>query len=248
MTATWTSIVLRVRAQLGLKLWLTLLLWLAFCVPYFTVQRLRPLVPTAVPLTGIDHWIAFNPNWVFAYQSIYLLLPLLPWLCTRRNQLRSYALGFACTIIPAFACFVFLPTIGPRPAEPSGHAAYAMMISYDGPGNAWPSLHIGLALYTFLFGWRLLPTELSRRSRAGYVFVATLWTGLIGYSTLATKQHGFVDLPPGLLLACLGDVIARKLAPFGADTAPPSTGDDYAMATAVSDAGNATLGRDGGRP
>ncbi|MCC6151124.1 MAG: phosphatase PAP2 family protein [Planctomycetes bacterium] len=231
----------RLRAQFGLKLGLTVVLWFGFCIPYFSIQLLRLFPSHEVPITVIDRTIAFNPDWVFAYQSIYLLMPLLPWLCTRRDELFSYALGFFAMCLPGFVCFLFFPVMGPRPEAAPSHAAYAMLVGYDGSGNAWPSLHVGLALYTFLFGWRLIRDELSQFGRAAYVFAAASWTLLIAYSTLATKQHWLVDLPPGLMLACLGDLVARKFAPFGPRSALPVHGEQYAMAPAASVAGRAAF-------
>ena len=177
---------------------LSLALPVLFCLFYFGLQRAHLFPIRPVPRTGLDRHVPFNPHWVWAYQSIYLLMPILPWLATRRETLRRYAEGFACLCGACFLFFLLLPTEGPpQPAAP-GPWAYHVLIAYAGSFNAFPSLHAGLTVYTFLFGHRLLRQEMSGTMVIGYWSVATVWTALIFYSTMATRMHWAVDLPAGM--------------------------------------------------
>jgi hypothetical protein len=65
----------RVRAQLPLKVAVCLGLAVGICVPYFLLQNHSVLPPRTVPLTALDGWIGFGPDWVWAYESIAVLVP-----------------------------------------------------------------------------------------------------------------------------------------------------------------------------
>jgi len=170
------------------------------CVPYFGLQRLALFAPRTLPATSLDSWIAFDPTWVMAYESIALLVPLAVWLATRRDELQRYARGLALLCGVSFAFFLLLPVVGPRPELLPQDDMYRALVELDAASNAFPSLHAGLTLYSLLFGYQVLHRALSRGGRRVYVLVAVAWCGLILFGTLATRQHWALDLPPGLLL------------------------------------------------
>ena len=126
-----------------------------------------------------------------------------PWLSTRRDDLRRYARGFVLLAAAGFVCFLLYPVDGPRPADAPRTGMWALLLSYDTPRNAMPSLHVGLAAYTVLFGVRALGADLGARARAAWTAAGVAWLAAIAYATLATKQHYAVDLPPGLVGAWL---------------------------------------------
>jgi hypothetical protein len=194
----------RARAALPLKLALSLALAVFFCVPYFILQA-TPLFPVrTLSLTWIDRAVAFSPGWVWVYQSVYLLIAVVPWLATRRDVLLRYARGFVWLSSVAFACFLFVPVAGPRPAEVPSRGMFALLVSYDGPLNTFPSLHCGLAAYTIMLAAELSRDSLPARRRQVVLGALVLWLLSICYATLATKQHYGVDIPPGILLGWLG--------------------------------------------
>jgi membrane-associated phospholipid phosphatase len=181
-----------------LKLEMYLALSVAFCVGYFSAQRF-PLFPSqTLPLTSLDRAIGFHPRAIYLYQSVYLLVPLFPFLAWTRQQLMQYALGFVSLCGISFLIFVFVPIAGPRPDGDTGVAMFRLMTSYDGKTNAMPSLHVGIAVYSVLFGYQL--SQIARSLRP-LVWIGVAWTALIVYATVATKQHYAVDVPPGVLLA-----------------------------------------------
>ena len=94
MTRSKPSIARRIRSHWRLKCALYVALALAFCVPYFALQRL-PLLPVrTLPLTALDRLLPFSPAWAWVYQSTYLLLPTTAWLAISREQLpRNWSLS-----------------------------------------------------------------------------------------------------------------------------------------------------------
>lgn len=190
-----------------LKLELYLALSIAFCVVYFSLQRF-PLFPTQpLPLTSLDRAIGFHPEWIYVYQSVYLLVPLFPFLARTREQLMQYTLGFGLLCGISFLIFALVPIVCPRPDDETHVAMFRLMLSYDGKINTIPSLHVGLSVYSVLFGYQL--SQAARGLRL-MVWIGVAWTALIAYAALATKQHYAVDVPPGVVLAWVAHRIAAR--------------------------------------
>ena len=190
-----------IRINWRLKLSLTFALAAFFCIPYFVLQRVVVFPIRTLPVTAIDRAIGFNAPWVWAYQSAYLLLLLVPWMTTRREQLTKYATGFIVLSTVGFLCFFFLPIRGPRPDSESINTMFHLLVWYDRPLNCFPSLHVGLAVYTMLVAAAISDRTLPSHIRTAVLFLGCLWVGLVAYAALATKQHYAVDLPAGALLA-----------------------------------------------
>jgi hypothetical protein len=193
----------RLAAEGWLKARLGIALTAFFCGPYFALQHVSLFEPRRLPLSAIDRAIGFAPGWIWGYQSVYLLIVLVPWLSTRRDDLRRHARGFVLLAAAGFACFLLYPVDGPRPAHVPRTGMWALLLAYDAPRNAMPSLHVGLAAYTVLFGLRAFRPELAARVRAAWAAAGLAWLAVIAYATLATKQHYAVDLPPGVAGAWL---------------------------------------------
>lgn len=201
----------RLVAHFGLKSALTLLLPVLFCAGYFSLQRFTIFEPRQLPLSWIDRAVEFDPEWVYVYQSIYLFMPVAPWLASRRADLVRYARGFAWLSAISFIVFLCFPVAGPRPDSPGPvPAAYAWLVSYEGTLNAFPSLHAGLTTYSLHFGYRVVAEGKGRRTRWLLALVALGWAGAILFATIATKQHYAVDLVAGVGLAVLCHVLAWR--------------------------------------
>jgi len=200
----------RFRALLGEKVAVLLGLTVGICVPYFALQRIELFPRHAPRITGLDAAVPFDPAWIWPYVSIALLVPLMPLLSTSREQLTRYARGLTLLCLACFAAFLLLPVDGPRPALVPAEGLYGLIVSYDRPSNSLPSLHVGLATYSLLYGYRVLEAGLGTRGRLAYLAVAALWGGAILYSTLATKQHWLMDLPGAVLLACGAHALAWR--------------------------------------
>ena len=174
-----------------------------FCVPYFVLQQLGAAHARTLPSTAIDDAIAFDPAWAWVYQSGYLLMAAVPWLIDRRDDLHRYVVDFLCVSAIGFAIFLVLPIAGPRPAIVPAGGMYGLLVSYDGPTNAFPSLHVALLTLTTLVAARASAGRMDAAPRATVIGVASAWAMLVAFSALATRQHYAVDLPAGAALAWL---------------------------------------------
>jgi membrane-associated phospholipid phosphatase len=174
-----------------------------FCVPYFTLQRFTLFPARTLPLSALDRAVDFDPRWVWAYQSVYLLLAIVPWMVTTPFELRRYARGFLLLSGVGFAFFLLLPVRGPRPDIETADLMFRVLQWYDRPLNCFPSLHLGLAAYTVLFAARVSRGRMTVSAQRAVVSLGWLWTTLIAYAALATKQHYAIDIPAGTLLACV---------------------------------------------
>jgi membrane-associated phospholipid phosphatase len=205
------SLLAHLKSEVSLKLTLLVTLSSAFCVFYFGLQSIVMFPVRHPPEIFLDRIVRFDPRWIWVYQSIYLLMPALPWLATQRAQLVCYTRGFVFLSGVCFAVFLFMPTAGPRPPDMVEHWGYQLLVSYDGEVNVFPSLHIALTVFTLLFGYELMHERLGPRGRRFFVLVAVGWTAMISFATLATKQHWAVDLPAGAIVAWLAHLWAGHI-------------------------------------
>ena len=181
-----------------LKLRLYLVLSAVFCGPYFAIQRLAWLPPHVLSPNIMDRAAGFHPETIYLYQSVYLLIPVFPFLAGSREELFRYTKGFLWLCAVCFVTFIYFPVLGPRPESAQGNWMTQIVYTYDKNLNVFPSLHAGLAVYSVLFGFAISRIQPPLRKLA---IVGAVWAGTIMVSTLTTKQHYFVDLPPAVVLA-----------------------------------------------
>lgn len=205
----------RLKAHALYKLKLALILGVSLKLGYFGVQY-APLLPARrLELGIIDLWVDFDTAWTWAYMTLYPTVIFLPWLVESREALRRFAFGFLSLSAVAIAIFAVFPVACPRPAGDSDALwLYQVLVSIDDVRNAFPSLHCALALYTALFTGRALAPTLGASARAACTAASWIWVALILYSTLATKQHYFVDVLGGLVLGALGHWWAWRRPPL----------------------------------
>jgi len=203
----------RLRSHLDAKTAMLLMLAVGIVLPYFGLQRWRPFPARAPFESTLDGLIPFSPAWAPAYLSVCVLVPLFPLLAARRTDVWRYGRGIAALCLPSFTCFLLAPMPGPRPEAATLGGAYGWLIGVDATWNAFPSLHAGLVVFSFLYGWRAFGADLGPRGRRLFVLLCVLWGATILYGTLATKQHWLADLPPAFLLALLADWYAWRSSP-----------------------------------
>ena len=203
----------RVRCEWRLKLCLAAVLAVVYSTGYLLIERHLWRTPIRFPLSPVDRWIGFSPHWVWVYQSIYGIV-ILPYLATKRDEIRRYALGFALIMLMSFTCFMLFPVVCPRTQQPHASGMYGFLIRYDLPYNTFPSLHMAVATYSALVATHVTRGNIHRVLRV----LLPAWILLIGCSALATKQHYSVDLLPGVLLGW----IACRLTQAGAVSAQPT--------------------------
>lgn len=151
-----------------------------------------------MPLLKIDYWIPQNLNTVWLYHS-WLLLPLITVLllpCS--NTLKRYGWSVFAVNAVSFLFFLCYPTEAPRPEDLSNAPLlYLWTIRIDKPLNACPSLHASVTILCSFFCCYVL----GRYRKAWLWRIAVLiWGAGILWSTLATRQHVFIDMISGSVL------------------------------------------------
>jgi membrane-associated phospholipid phosphatase len=186
---------------------------IAFFGIYFWLLR-HPLFPyTPVPRTPIDRLISFWPGALPLYFSLWFYLSLAPALLIDRRELVSYGFATLGLSVIGLGIFLFLPTaVPPAEVDWSRHPAFAFLKAADASGNACPSLHVAFAVFTAIWFERLL-----RQMGAGPLVRAFNWLWCLGilYSTIAIRQHVFLDVLAGAVLgATVAGVHQRLLRTF----------------------------------
>jgi membrane-associated phospholipid phosphatase len=189
---------LRMRRHFVLKLvGTTAFTWLFF-IGYFHLLR-QPVNPVSVmPLLALDHWVPFQPRWLPIYLSLWFYVGIAPGLQRSFAQLMVYGLWVGALCLTGLALFYFWPTEIPAlMPHTAGFAGFSLLRGVDAAGNACPSMHVAVAMFSALWIDRVLhliqtPTALR--------LVNAAWFLAIAYSTLAIKQHVVLDVLAGALL------------------------------------------------
>lgn len=193
----------RMRHFLWLKaIGITLFCWIFF-VAYFHLLRHPQAPPLQMPLTALDHAIAFTP-WAFApYVSLWFYVGIPVVLQANLGRAIVYGAWAGALCLTGLAFFYFVPTAIPpltRAGDTANHLGFTMLQGVDAAGNACPSLHVATALFSALWIERLLREVQApawpRALNGG-------WFVLIAYSTLAIKQHVVLDVLAGVLLGAV---------------------------------------------
>jgi len=211
----------RVQALWRVKLGVMLVGNTVFWALYLLLSR-HALAPIHnLPMTWLDRWAGFRPHgWSWVYESNFLLVGAVPWLLQTRSEIRRYLSGFVLLAGVSLLTFLIYPVSSPRPLGRDSDPFLIFITHVDGPLNAFPSLHAATLIYTVclilrLFGptdresttagvLPLLPPSGERRAVLRMVAMGLgLWTLLILFATLATKQHYALDLLAGALLGCV---------------------------------------------
>ena len=196
----WSWLWGRVRAHAWFKVCITVVLGVGFGVGYVTVQRFPIVTPRAFSLTGLDRAVAFEPGWIWVYESLVLIVNGVLWLCDDRSAIRRYAWSVAITSALCFVAFLVWPVSGPRPDVDVGPGLYSLVVMIDSPLNSFPSLHAGLLALAAMCAVRTLRTE--QGAPVWWLWVpGSALSVLILLATLFTKQHYAVDLVAGVGVA-----------------------------------------------
>lgn len=177
--------------------------YVAFVVLYLGAATFTPVTPRLLAPAAIDRAVPFLGWTVWVYFSQFVLLPLsIARARDDADRTQAFYSMVAATVIAA-AIFAVWPTHIQRQVElPGGWTGLAWSALYltDTPRNCFPSLHVALASLSGAALWR-------RGSR----FAAVSWPALIAASTLTTRQHVFVDIAGGVVLAGLAWLLVSKL-------------------------------------
>lgn len=196
---TWPAdIGLRIRRHFLLKaVGTTVFTWLFF-IGYFHLLRNPAFPVTVMPLTALDHLIPFQPYTLVAYLSLWVYVGIAPGLLLGFRELVVYGLWIGALCLTGLSLFYFWPTqIPPLAIDVSGFPGFAMLQGVDAAGNACPSMHVAVAIFTAI---RLGQVLREARTPALLRMLNWAWFAAIAYSTLAVKQHVVLDVLAGALL------------------------------------------------
>lgn len=199
----------RLSAHWPMKIGLLVIVTFIYKVVYVACQQAPWTVPRHWELTWVDRTVPFSPGWTWMYLSIYLMLPVVPFLTVGRDRLVAYLKGAAIMSFVAFGFFYLVPVELPRPHDPSRHPLYAALTAMDRPLNCFPSMHVGFAVFSVLFLHRVRRAEWPELPVA-WLWAGWCWAAAIIISTLFTKQHYLIDLPAGAALAWISDRLGHQ--------------------------------------
>jgi membrane-associated phospholipid phosphatase len=177
----------RVQAAFGIVL---------FIAVFYVVPMHVPLVqPTPLVPTAVDRAVPFLEWTIWIYASYFMILFVPFIVCRDETRVMHVLSALALNSVVAGAIFVALPT-ELAVQQPSGEGLTGLLwqalLTVDRPVNCVPSLHVANA--------SVCAYALQREGR-GWRYGAPVWLALIVLSTLTTKQHFFVDISAGVLLA-----------------------------------------------
>ncbi len=172
--------------------------WLAaafmFLLPiYFVIGQWTAADPHYQPFIWLDHAMPLWPAWIAVYASLYFCAFLLPLVVVRGRELfRQSMKAYVFVMLVSYAGFWLYPTVAPRTDKTvvSGFAEWSLQLFYDidQPYGCFPSLHVAYSFVGALACYRM---------HRGVGLAASLWSILIGLSTVYTKQHFVVDAIAG---------------------------------------------------
>jgi len=193
----------RLRERQWLKvLGTTAWIWLFF-IGYFHLLR-HPYGPvTEMPRTFVDDWVPFQPLWLVPYLSLWVYVGIAPGLQRGLRALLVYGVWAGALCLAGLGLFLLWPTRVPAVAiDPQGFPGFAMLQGIDAAGNACPSMHVAVAIFTCCWIGHILRQAGAPRALR---WLNLAWFLAIAYSTLATRQHVLLDVLAG---AALGLVFA----------------------------------------
>ena len=192
------EIILRLKSNWLLKLVLGVGLIVMFAVLYILPQRYPVFPVITMQPAWIDRMIPFMPGFVYLYESLYLIMPIAPWLMTSKNELARYSMGLVFMSSVGFCFFFFWPTLSPRPIDiHNANMLYRNLITFDNELNAFPSLHVAYALFHSACCHKVFRAGPRHNLLRWSIWI---WALGISLSTLPTKQHVFVDVVGGAIL------------------------------------------------
>ncbi len=187
------------------KPWVGLLGIIAFLVFYMTPNHLIFFTPMYLELWPFEQQIPFMDWTIWFYISDYIFIAVVFILLQDKENMNKVFYAQIGMLMFAMLIFFLLPTAYPRPDikyEGINGLMLTILHSADTPGNACPSIHVGM---TFLGGFGFI------KEKRYLLPVFMLWALLISISTLTVKQHYFVDVLAGFFMAILFYFLAQRL-------------------------------------
>lgn len=149
----------------------------------------------------IDDKIAFNIYFMIPYMCWYFLLFIVPYylFIKDKNSFSKYCLSFILVTLIANIVFAIYPTTVIRP-QVTGNNILELLTRFifwidTPPLNCFPSQHCAMSMLWLLF------IDTSKKSNNIVKIIITILSISIMIATLFVKQHVFIDLVSGDIIA-----------------------------------------------
>ena len=153
---------------------------------------------TVMPLTPLDRLVPLTPWALGPYLTLWLYVGVAPGLQRTLGELLAYGAWAGLLCMVGLAIFYRWPTQVPAFAfDRSSLPGFGLLQGIDSAGNACPSMHVAIAMFTAIWVDVLL-----RECRAPAVLrgLDWLWFAAIAWSTVAIRQHVVIDAVAGAVL------------------------------------------------
>lgn len=160
---------------------------------YLLVQRLGEGRSTAVPFTLLERAVPVWPAMIVIYLGQLVVIGLPFFLLTSRSQWWRAALGLTACCAVVLLCHAIWPTHVLRPVATDPLLGWLHRV--DGRGSAVPSLHAACAVYAAMLMQSLDDVP------CGLLVFGWLWLAAVLLSCVSLRQHGWIDLAAGALIA-----------------------------------------------
>lgn len=189
-------------------------IFISFCLILFqtilyTINKLIQGTPHIIG-NNIDTLIPFIVYFIIPYCIWYLLLFIVPYKYYKKDKtlFTKYVLSYILITIVANIIFFIYPTTVIRETLTNTNILYKLtefIYNIDTPVlNCFPSLHCGISMLWILF------TITNKKIDKIFKITITIISILIMASTLFIKQHVFIDLISGNIIALIIFLILQK--------------------------------------
>lgn len=166
---------------------------------YQTTNRYHLRQPALLRFGVLDRLVPFQPKTVWIYFTEYIIFFACGFKLQRWESLTAYFCSYMFILVVSCIVFIVFPVTFPRDDYPlnnypdnfSKKALHFLRTHMDSPANCLPSLHVSSCFISAFAFWYESTT---------LFIVFFIWSCLVSYSTMSTKQHYFVDAWTAFLL------------------------------------------------
>ena len=174
---------------------------------YHGTMLITPFKAVELPMTYVDRLIGFYSFFTYIYVSFFLQL-FIAVVYTDEDISLKCAGAIVLNACIAAPVFYFFPTTMTAAFFNEGHLTSHFMSvfirSLDKNYNCFPSIHIANSLVATVY--------FNVRRSKPWRMISILWFVLITWSVISTRQHYFIDVIGGLMVAVTSmSIINRKM-------------------------------------
>lgn len=177
-----------------------------FIISYIIPNRFQFLEPKALPMLLIDKIMPIVPWTIFIYLSEWFIYLIVLSFIFDKLTFRRLLLSFMLTFLISMCVFFLYPTIITDRPNVDGvgitYLLFKLLHFIDNPVNCFPSQHVAIVTIPPIIFWKY-------NKKLSLLF--WIWAILVSISTLTTKQHYFVDILGGMILAWVSVALADKI-------------------------------------